>query len=235
MAYVRRTDTMVDDIVSKINEMRSKALEPYDYRDPLTGSEEYKSALEVADTEMWKEAPELKGKMPDSWLRGVERIRLTVKDVPSSSDYTSRMSIQTELRFGDDVKHMIPPCYESGYYGAPLKVEYKDLPHGSKFKEWIDTREKLKSDRQKVEGQWNVVRSQIKDYLYSHASLNAAIKEMPELEMYVPGKYIARLHEATEPRARQQAQKPKAVEELGIDRDALATMAIASRITSASA
>ena len=49
--------------------------------------------------------------------------------------------------------------------------------------------------------------------------------------MYVPANHMAKLRQPTEPRGKKTPHS-SAVEDLGIDRNALASMAIAHRITS---
>ena len=69
--------------------------------------------------------------------------------------------------------------------------------------------------------------------MQQHASLNTAIKEMPEIEHYVPVEYIEKLHAPSMPRGKTAPRPEKTtVEELGIDRDALTSAAVAHQIAS---
>jgi hypothetical protein len=55
------------------------------------------------------------------------------------------------------------------------------------------------------------------------------LKDMPEFEMYVPQKYMNKFHEEVEPRAKK--QQHSVADEIGIDRNAIAAIAIANRVT----
>ena len=64
-----------------------------------------------------------------------------------------------------------------------------------------------------------------------HASLNTALKEMPELEMYVPAAFM-RKHAAPEA-SRAKVQRPTNIERLDINVDVLTSAAVAHRIATA--
>ena len=56
---------------------------------------------------------------------------------------------------------------------------------------------------------------------------------MPEIEHYVPTEYIDKLHAASKPRGATAPRPDKTtVEDLGIDRDALTSAAVAHQIAS---
>ena len=62
------------------------------------------------------------------------------------------------------------------------------------------------------------------------ASLNSALKDMPEIELYIPLRYMVKIREQAEPRA---SKKANVADELNIDTDALASIAIAHRMATA--
>ena len=65
-----------------------------------------------------------------------------------------------------------------------------------------------------------------------HASLNTAIKEMPELKLYVPSHYIEKL-EKQENRIKAKPKAPTTDDDVAVDVEALTRAAIAHRITTA--
>ena len=75
------------------------------------------------------------------------------------------------------------------------------------------------------------IKEQLTTFMSKHASLNTAIKELPELEMYVPQGYLDRLAEET---VRTTPTKKELVDDDGVelDMEAITRAAIAHRITS---
>ena len=67
--------------------------------------------------------------------------------------------------------------------------------------------------------------------MHHHASFNTAITELPEREQYVPEEYMEKLHAPSAPRGKVQRAEKTTVEDLGIDRDALPSAAVAHQLT----
>ena len=65
-----------------------------------------------------------------------------------------------------------------------------------------------------------------------HASLNTALKEMPELKLYVPNSYIEKI-EKKENRIKTKPLAPTTSDDVEVDVDALTRAAIANRVTTA--
>jgi hypothetical protein len=84
-----------------------------------------------------------------------------------------------------------------------------------------------------IESQFNTVRHQLKAFMSQHKSLNKALEEMPEIELYVPERFMERYRAKAAPRVKPEA--PTNVEELNIDRDSLAAAAIAHRMSQSNA
>lgn len=76
------------------------------------------------------------------------------------------------------------------------------------------------------------MRDQIVGYLQSQTSLNTALKEVPELALYVEQKYIDKVNEPAKKRTKA-TQTDDDTETLSIDVEAIAAAAIAHRIHSA--
>ena len=178
MAYVRKTETLIDDVVRRIRNMAAKALGVYESKSIEIDTAEYAAACEAIHTAAYRDAPQLRGNLPESWLFKTERINLRIKD----------HSGNTIARAGLD---------------APEHRKFEVPRH--------------------MKDSWSVD--------VDHASLNAAIKEMPEIELYVPDQYLRKMHEAVAPRVKKEEQQ-SAITELGIDRNALAAVAIAHRVMS---
>jgi hypothetical protein len=97
-------------------------------------------------------------------------------------------------------------------------------------KAWLDGRYEYEKKRQSTVDLFGNISKQLRDFLLSHASLNTALKEMPELEMYVPAEYLGKIKEKTVKAAKKEVTT---AEDLNIDVDALTRAAVAHRITSA--
>ena len=75
MAYVRKTQELVDGIRNQVRTMSKAAREPYSDREPSAGSPEYDILREAVIDASYVDAPHLKGKLPDSWLSKPSRVR----------------------------------------------------------------------------------------------------------------------------------------------------------------
>lgn len=224
MAYVRKTETLIDDIVRNVRKMKDNALSHYNDSELQPDTPEYNAMLDAVQASAYAEAPELRGKLPTSWLKEKERIRVKYK----STDGTAKWDTLLEAKSGH--KFTLPAHLDSGYYAAEVSIN--DEHCNDIVRQWVNSKSERAVKRIEISEQYNTVERQLVAYMRGHASLNAAIKDMPEIEMYVPNKYMEKLREATAPREKK-PQQQSLVDDLQIDRDALASIAIAHRITSA--
>lgn len=223
MAYVRRTETMLEDTTRNIRRMGEKALKMYEEGSIEVDTAEFSAACEAIHTAAYREAPHLRGNLPQSWLFKTDRVRLKV---------ASRTEHGTKVSSGISVpehRQFELPMHMKDSWRVDVEV-YDDECTGA-LATWVEKEIATEAQRRTVQQQYREVERQVIGFLRTHASLNAAIKEMPEIEMYVPDEYIRKMHEAVEPRQKKQEQT-SAVEELGIDRNALAAVAIAHRVMS---
>jgi hypothetical protein len=228
MAYVRKTDTLCYDIRENVRTMKDKALQAHPVPDIKTGTADYRHAVESIMTASYADAPELKGKLPDSWLKRVEKVEVEFVNEDEDSKLTHNFTVSVHTPTGEDL--LLPPSAPQTYYGARVEMRRKDMTEG--LCAWLDGANAANARRRTIAEQFDNVEQQLTAYMRQHASLNAAVKEMPEMEMYVPPQYIDKMREATIPRKKKSgSNEPTASEELGIDRNALATMAIAHRLT----
>lgn len=222
MAYVRKTDMLVEDIKGKVRNMKDKALTAFQSNSIESGTPLFDAAVESAQNAAFRDAPELKGKLPDSWYKEHERVELQFKT------NTGENMFSTNLNAPDHKKIRLPKVLDNRYYAVEVDVRYSDCTDA--LRTWLDEANTRNTKRGEIAEQYRTIEEQLKAFMDQHASLNSAVKEMPEIEMYVPEKYISKLREATAPRTKKSAQ-PSNVADIGIDRDALATIAIAHRIT----
>jgi hypothetical protein len=224
MAYVRKTDTLCYDIRENIRDMKSKALSAYPQMAIEVDTPEFDAAVDSVQNSIYSECPDLKGKLPDTWLKKHDRLELRFLKDDGEDNFTAMLRCNNR----DGIK--LPAHVDQNYYGAT--VELRPSQCTDALRTWLDEANHVHSKRFQIAEQYDNVEEQLGKYMRQHASLNAAVKEMPEMEMYVPEKYVSKMREATPPRKKKGSNgEPTASEELGIDRNALATMAIAHRLT----
>lgn len=222
MTYVRRTETMLDDTTRNILNMASKALGAYEDKTIEIDTAEYAAACEAIHTAAYRDAPQLRGNLPKSWLFETQRINLAIKD-------RFDVAIVRVLLDAPEHRKFEVPLHMKDSWSVHVDV-YADECSGA-LAMWVQAHTAKAEQRRTVQDQYREVERQVIGFLRTHASLNAAVKEMPEIEMYVPAQYISKMHEATAPRTKKEDQ-PSAIVDLGIDRNALAAVAIAHRVMS---
>ena len=117
------------------------------------------------------------------------------------------------------------------YSGNRGKMTLEEADFPPLLMTWFKSGKSNESIKKSLQDKFNKVEEQLKSYMQQHASLNTAIKELPELEQYVPEEYMEKLHAPSAPRGKVQRAEKTTVEDLGIDRDALTSAAVAHQLT----
>lgn len=229
MAYVRKTDTLVQHILHKVRKMSETAQKPYSADTLTKDSAEYDAIRNCIESVSWKGAPQLQQQMPDEWLDGLKTKNVDVKIVaPESCPDSGDVNIYLEGDFTLSPAHASAGHSYSGNRGK-MTLEEADFP--PLLMTWFKSGKSNESIKKSLQDKFNKVESQLKSYMQQHASLNTAIKELPELEQYVPEEYMEKLHAPSAPRGKVQRAEKTTVEDLGIDRDALTSAAVAHQLT----
>ena len=230
MAYVRKTDTLVQHILHKVRKMSETAQKPYSADTLTKDSAEYDAIRNCIESVSWKGAPQLQQQMPDEGLDGLKTKNVDVKIVaPESCPDSGDVNIYLEGDFTLSPAHASAGHSYSGNRGK-MTLEEADFP--PLLMTWFKSGKSNESIKKSLQDKFNKVESQLKSYMQQHASLNTAIKELPELEQYVPDHYIEKLHAPSAPRGKTAPRPEKTtVEEFGIDRDALTSAAVAHQLT----
>ena len=223
MAYVRRTETMLEDTTRAIRKMAEKALDVYEPKDIEIDTAEFAAACDAVQTAAYRDAPHLKGTLPKSWLCKTDRIHFKVR-----SRSTGEKLAHTYLSAPEHRKFELPMHMKESWR---IDVEVYEDECPDALIPWVKSHNSSAVQRKTIADQYREVERQVIGFLRTHASLNAAIKEMPEIEMYIPETYTRKMHEAAAPRQKKEQQQSN-IEELGIDRNALAAVAIAHRVMS---
>ena len=220
MAYVRKTQMLVDDVANTVNSMMNTELSNQrKANDVSIGTDLHRDIAELYSQEAWKLAPDIKDKMPDEWCKLVDNVE--VKFV-NGDDYNN---IRLDIGFPDNDKLKLPPTYNR-YHD---RLEIHESSCGVLVKEWLVKQHSLDSQRSQTREMFGGIEEQLTKFLGRHASLNTAIKEMPELKLYVPDEYIRKLEQKSTPRTQSPVQS--AVEDLDIDVDNITRLAVAHRMT----
>ena len=223
MAYVRKTDLMIDDVARNIRHMREKATAPYQSGRMDISSPEYKSLYAAVETASWGDAPELRGKLPEKWLTQYDNIHVEY-EYDGDTNGPKHVRIETT----PDNKFKVPKIDGSSYRPTvTVKREHMD----NTLYAWLKEEKSRNAKYQEIDSKFDVVYDQVLKFLRHHASLNAAITAMPEIELYIPEKYLAKMREPSAPRGKK-ASAPSTVEDMQIDVNALTSAAIAHRVTS---
>lgn len=229
MAYVRKTDTLVQHILHKVRQMSQTAQKPYSADTLTKDSAEYDAIRNCIESVSWKGAPQLQQQMPDEWLNGLKTRNVDVKIVaPESCPDSGDVNIYLEGDFTLSPAHASAGHSYSGNRGK-MTLEEADFP--PLLMTWFKSGKSNESIKKSLQDKFNKVEEQLKSFMQQHASLNTAIKELPELEQYVPEEYMEKLHAPSAPRGKVQRAEKTTVEDLGIDRDALTSAAVAHQLT----
>lgn len=220
MAYVRKTQTLVDDVANTVNSMMHAELGKLKKANDVSiGTDLHRDIAELYSKESWKLAPDIKDKMPDEWCKFEDSVEIKFVN---GDDYNN---IMTQIGFPDSDKIKLPPTYNR--YNSRLEIQESSCT--SLVKEWLVKQHSLDSQRSQTRDMFSGIEKQLTKFLDRHASLNSAIKEMPELKLYVPDEYIHKLEQKSTPRSK--TPTISTVEELDIDIDNITRLAVAHRLT----
>jgi hypothetical protein len=222
VAYVRRTDKLIDGIKQKIARMRQKAEEMHASERIEPGTpihDEVRKAIEAA---AWELKPELRDAMPQEWCYTSDHCRVVFFDQHNDRIMASSISMRNDDR-------LVFPCKPSSYYDD-VSVYFRH--QSTALRQWLAEEDKRKRQRDELRQQYHDVERQIVAFMSTKTSLNAALSEMPELELYVPQEFMDKYHEVKEARVNKTAPVET---EVFVDRDQLAALGVAHRITATAA
>lgn len=222
MAYVRKTIELVEAIRDQVRTMSAEARSAYSDDDPSAGTPEYDMMRAAVVDASFADAPHLKDNIPDNWYQTPRRVTGTIK-----KDGLTVKSVYLAPTETQPIR--LSPAHNGGW--VEVEIKYENLSEPAKA--WVDGAAERKAKHDEIEEKFIVVERQLRDYMGAHSSLNTALKEMPELEMYVPDRFMRKFRAPAEPRTK--SEQPTNVQELNIDVDALAAAAITHRITQRSA
>ena len=223
MAYVRKTETLVNGIVNTVKAMRRKAIQPYDTTSMETGSPVYNALSSVVETVDWKQAPDLRDKMPSEWKAEVAKVFVIIK--LHEGDFQQHLEPR-------DPYQLTPKHKNRGSYHAPnIKMGESDLP--PIVKDWLTDRDVKEKTKMSLNEKYQTLEDKMRMFMEQHASLNAALKDMPDLELYVPDGFMAKIREPSQKRDKIATEARPVYESLGLDADEISALAIGHRVSMA--
>ena len=221
MAYVRKTDTLVSDIFSKLSDMSVHAQNAVRQPNRVEcDTPIYHSIFKAIEDAAWALNPKLKDVTPDEWKYKAYRTSVAFE----RKDATIKM---LDFVADDKVPLALPiaPRALSRYNDSiTVPEKYWDTAVTS----WFEKMAACDAKVAEVNEQYESVRDQLRSYLKTKSSLNVALKDMPELELYVPASYMERINEVTAPRVKAVVEE---ADEVIVDREQLASLGIAHRLT----
>ena len=229
MAYVRKTDTLVDDIRRKCDQMSRVARAQFDV-DAVTFTDGQRADLiEAAHVTAWSKAPELRGKLPEEWVAEVDEANLRIYGQGTKVFRDGHVGEYPAMSRTFAADFVIPHTKDTRSYRPSVDVAYANMTPA--LKGIIDEVAGNSAKQAEAKEKFKTVKYQLTEFMKQHASLNTAIKEMPQLEMYVPEMYMRKIRAESAPRSK--VEQRSNVTDLNIDVDVLTAAAITHRIATA--
>ena len=214
MAYVRTTQTLLENLHKRVMQMMENKLRSVTSYGFTSHNED--KLCEAIAKQQWSKAPELRGKLPEEWCRRSD-LRIDVK-VKLSED--SAVRIHHKL-FDENKRALLPPM------GSTYSFDVDRHHFDDEGLEILKAAKQSDVTKTAIQEQFNKLSRDLREYLGAHTSLNQALKDMPELALYIPQEYLDKV-EAAAPKKQSTRKK---VETPNIDRQAIAAQAIAHRIS----
>ena len=174
--YVRKTMTLVEDIRDTVDRMKhSEVKKLYKGANIPLDTPLHSDVRKVIEKVLWKEAPDLMDKMPESWCKIEDNIQVTF--------YAPSPSIGIPIHFETSIedKLKLPPTYSR--YGEDCQIQDADAT--PLIRDWLEDIKNQEKNKKETEDMFDGIKTQLTTFMSKHASLNTAIKELPELEMYL--------------------------------------------------
>lgn len=218
MAYVRITGELIDSVKSRVNSMLNEELRQFQLKELTAGSPEHAEVKGIIVSKVWGDHLDLKEKMPAKWcVTNVDSVNARFVTPEGQRIHDAHLDVSGES---------FPPGTSRWGIGT-INIAITEC--GKVIKDWLRGLTETEAKINEVTEKYKSIRTQLIDFLESHTSLNGALKDLPELEMYVGDRYMARYRE----KVVRNAPAPKVktvVEEMEIDKDLLASTAIAARL-----
>lgn len=224
MAYVRITEQLTVEVASTVRKMQATAQKMYQSGTVEIGTPIYAAMREAVLAAAWSLAPHLRDQLPEEWTVKPKTLYAIFHDA------NGRRVGAVTLSSAEGDPFAVPPQKTGFSYHREEHVEHQHID--DMVFQWFFEESEREAKRREITSQYDDVERQLLSFLKKHTSLNAALKEMPELEMYVPEVFMDK-YRAPNPKRTNAKKETVDLEELSIDRDQLAAVAVAHRISTA--
>lgn len=223
MAYVKITGEFIDRVKQQIARMQRDAQRQLEYEEIKTGSPEWEVMLQIGMSQIWGEYLHLKDQLPSKWKGESDTIDFNFANQEGYQFYSMSIDVVEDRGF--------PPGM-SRWQSPDINLTIgEDVPDA--LMPWLDRIIETSTKLDECNEKFQTIKSQIVNFLKKHVSLNTAIKELPELELYIADSDMERLHRKVERAASTPAGVGEPEDYIGLDTDLLTSTAIASRIQGA--
>jgi hypothetical protein len=218
MAYVRITDEMRKRVGETVERMKQNEIRHLQIDELSVGTPEYESIVAIIEDDAWGKFLPLKAQMPSEWFSTIDSVEARFMDTNGLTVHRPRVVLS-------DPHDKFPPNVSRWGLSVNIRIEKcNDV-----VVTWLANIAVAKEKKKECEAKFSTIRAQLLNFLTQHASLNTALKELPELEMYVPSDYMDRVREKVvrnkpEPRTAAEDEPPL------VDKDLLTSTAVAARI-----
>jgi len=220
MATVKITETLVVSVRNKLDRMEKAAIGQLNVSVELERSETARSLIEWCQNVSWGPHEDLRSVIPISWLHQPRAVDIhfgahTLSHVPNS------------IRVVNDGDYVFPPTEEVRKHPnlPDIVVDPKsDETAPPVAREFLLAELRKRERAVQLREQYRQVAEDLTKYLRSHSTLNRALKEMPELEMYIPQEYLDRVYKKA------QRSSPTKPEQVDVDRSQIASLGVAARL-----
>lgn len=213
MAYVAISNSLMDEVRSKIGRMKEAELDSLPKAvDTLTFSDAPHDFQKL----VWGDHFHLKDTLPDSWKRYVPELIGFTEFSYKERTMKSRLYIKLANKFGS------PPDQNSSYsYSFAIPETHPDV---APVIEYI-------KQTTEVSDKWSDIRSKVTAFLQNCKSLNEAVKLWPDVRIYIPQSYMDRMLVKSERTAEKISKATEFLKQ--IDTDAAVAAAVGARMAGA--
>lgn len=187
MATVNITDTLLDEVGSRVNQMANDAAKTgYLKKSPDSNKPLIAALLRVSEEMWYADAPQLKGVVPQEWLCEIDRLDYKIR-LPREKGDVSPEDFSIIVRTTG--KWRVPACIDHSYGNCTMQIMLSELP--------VELQSELleyAKERDAHVDKYKAVHHQVKAFLKSCTTLNAAVKKFPNIAMYIPQNYIDRMN-----------------------------------------
>jgi hypothetical protein len=216
MATLRITQALLGDVKDMLNRMRTDAMNrEANPLEPMMDADRKHRLSSAAVAFIWGEHAHLRSVVPKEWMKEAKELRISVGEV---NYYTCI-----------ERKVLVPPNSSLGYaYSMDIELPANLVPPDI-FAEMVT----YKTKTEEVNAKYLKVDAQVLGLLRDSPSLNTAVKEYPNLRLYIPKSYLTRIDAPMIPRNKQKPTDEEALLPAPVIDDALlASVGVAHAISS---